>query len=157
MFQRILVPLDGTDQAAAALPVATELARRFGAALLLLEMVPERREALGLAADVASGAMTDPNVFGAQVTAREAVAESYISAVAEQLTADGLDARFAIGTGDEDKGIIQAAIREQVDLIVMATQPRRGLGRLLFGSTTDDVVHHSPVPVLVVPVADDAG
>jgi nucleotide-binding universal stress UspA family protein len=151
MFEKILVPLDGSDEAAAALPVATGLARQFGASLLLLEMVPDAAATLGLVADAASGAMTDPNVFEAEVEAREQVAEGYVAATAEQLSAEGLDVAFAVGAGSEGKGIVEAALREGVDLIVMATHARTGLGRLVFGSTADYVIRHVHVPVLVVP------
>lgn len=151
MFRKILVPLDGSDEAAAALPLACGLARQFGASLLLLEMVPTTDATLGLVADAASGAMTDPTVFEEVVEAREQVAEGYISGVADQLSAEGLDVSFAVGTGSESKGIIEAARREGVDLIVMATHARTGLGRLVFGSVTDYVIRHVHIPVLVVP------
>ena len=151
MFSTILVPLDGTDEAGAALPVAIDLARRCGATLLLLEMVPTRVATLALAADVASGAMTDPKVIDAEVTAREQAAEGYLSALAEQLAADGLDARYAVGTGGEGEGIIAAARREGADLIVMATHARGAVGRLVFGSVADHVTRHAHIPVLVVP------
>lgn len=152
MFTRILVPLDGTDEAAAALPVATELARRLGSALLLLAMVPTADARLGLATDVASGALTDPAVYGAEVRARSQAAEGYVAAVAQQLADEGLSASYAIGTGDPGDGIVAAAREQGVDLILMATHGRSGLARLLFGSTTDDVLRHAGIPVLAVPV-----
>ncbi|MER3631964.1 MAG: universal stress protein, partial [Blastocatellia bacterium] len=48
MFRKILVPLDGTDAAARALPYAAELARRFAATLLLVDVVPTRDATLAL-------------------------------------------------------------------------------------------------------------
>ena len=155
MFRRILVPLDGSDEAATAVPVAAELARRFGAAVLLLEMVPTAGASLALAADTASGAMTDPNVIATAVEAREQVAEGYVSAVAEQLAGQGLDVSYSVGQGSEGAGFAEAARRENVDLIVMATHARGALGRLVFGSVTDDVVRHTTVPVLTVPPKRD--
>lgn len=155
MFTKILVPLDGSDDAAAAVPVAAELARGFGASLLLVEMVPTGRATLALAADVASGAMTDPELINADVEAREQAAEGYVSAMAEQLAAQGLDVSYAVGRGSEEGGIVQAAHDEGVDLIVMATHARGPLGRLVFGSITDDVVRHTTIPVLAVPPPRD--
>ena len=151
MFQRILVPLDGSEESTAAVPVAAELARRLGAALLLLEMVPTAGATLGLAADVASGALTDPQLYGAEVAAREQVAEGYIAAVAEELAGQGLDVAYAVGSGSASAGIVEAARSEAADLIVMATHARGGLGRLVFGSVTDQVLRHSHVPVLAIP------
>lgn len=151
LFDKILVPLDGTDESAKAVPVAAALARQLGAALLLLEMVPAGDARLGLVADAASGGMTDPHVFEGVIEAREHVAEGYVSALAEELSAEGLDVSFSIGTGNEGRGIVEAARRERVDLIVMATHARGALGRLVFGSTTDHVIRGAHIPVLVVP------
>jgi nucleotide-binding universal stress UspA family protein len=155
MFEKILVPLDGSDEAATALPVATALARQFGASILLLEMISTGGATLALAADVASGAMTDPGVIQTEVTAREQAAEGYISAVAESLAGEGLDVSYAVGRGSEGEGIAEAAAHEGVDLIVMATHARGTLGRLVFGSVTDDVIRHTTVPVLAIPPLRD--
>jgi nucleotide-binding universal stress UspA family protein len=151
MFQKIVVPLDGTDAAARALPYAVELARRFGAALVLVDVVPTRDATLALAADIASGAMTDPALIAAEVSARETAARGYITAVAEDLTAQGLHVSTAVGRGEEGPGVVDVARREGADLIVMAAHGHGPLGRLVFGNVTEDVIHHSPVPVLVIP------
>ena len=151
MFRKILVPLDDSEEARAALPVAVDLARHFGGTVLLLEMVRTGDATLGLAADVASGALTDPSVFSAEVAARQTVAEGYIAAVADELHEQGIDVAYAVGTGSEGAGIVEAARREAVDLIVMATHARGGLGRLVFGSVTDHVIRHAHVPVLAIP------
>lgn len=158
MFSKLLVPLDGSDTSMAAVPVAVAMARQFGAKLLLLEMVPVRGANIALATDVATGAMTDPGVIQTDVEVREQAAEGFVSAVAEQLTAQGLDVSFTTGVGDEDDGILQATAEQGVDLVVMASHRRGFLGRLFSGSVTDDVVHQSRVPVLVVPapLAQDA-
>jgi nucleotide-binding universal stress UspA family protein len=146
-----MVPLDGSDESATALEVAASVAQRFGASLLVLEIVPTGRASLGLATDVASGAMTDPHVFETDVEVREQIAEGYISAVADELSAQGLQVSYAVGTGSEGNGIVEAAHREGVDLIVMATHPRSGVGRLVHRSVTDHVIKHAHLPVLVVP------
>ena len=154
MFQRILVPLDGSDEAATALPVAVELARRFEAELLLVEMVELGGAQMALATDVASGAMTDPNLIAAEVEAREQTAEGYISGMADQLASEGLRVSSTIGTGGGGDGIVAAAEAGNADLIVMATHARSGLGRLIFGSVTDHVIRHAGIPVLAIPLKD---
>jgi nucleotide-binding universal stress UspA family protein len=151
MFSRILVPLDGSAEATSALDIARGIAMRFQSSLLLLEMVPTAGATLGLASDVASGALTDPALYQAGVTARESAAEGYVGAVAQELTEQGFDVSYAVGVGNEGAGIVEAAQREGVDLIVMATHARGGLGRLVFGSTTDHVIRHAHVPVLAIP------
>ena len=155
MFDRILVPLDGGDHAAAALPVAREMARRFGASLLLLQIVSTAGATAALAADVASGAMSDPSVIGGETTVREQIAESYISAVAEELAGEGFDVAYAVGEGGGGSGIVDAAQREGVSLILMAGGQRSGLSRFFTGSVRDHVVHNATVPVLVIPAVGE--
>ena len=151
MFQRILVPLDGSEESTAAVPVAAELGRRLGAALLLLEMVPTADAHLGLAADVASGALTDPTLYGAEVSAREQAAEGYVAAVADELAAQGLDVSYSVGVGSESAGVVEAVRAQGVDLVVIAAHTRSGLGRLFGGSAVDGILRAAGVPVLAVP------
>ena len=156
MFQRLLVPLDGSDEAAIAIPVAREVAQRFGAAILLVQMVEAGATTMAMAADVASGAMTDPNLITAELDARETIAEGYIGAVADQLAAEGLAVAWTVGTGADGAGIVEAASVGGADLIVMATHARSGLSRLFFGSVTEHVLRHAGIPVLAVPVPEDS-
>jgi nucleotide-binding universal stress UspA family protein len=151
MFRKILVPVDPTGESRPAVDTAAELAGRLGASLLLIEIVPTAHTTLGLAADVAGGALTDPGVYGAEVAARAQAAEGYLQALAEELAGRGLDVAYTTGTGSAGAGIVEAARREHVDLIVMATHARNPLGRLVFGSVTDHVMRHAHVPVLAIP------
>ncbi len=155
MYRKILVPLDGSDVAALALPPARAFARAFGATVLLLEVVPTGGAALALATDVASGAMTDPAAITGDVAVREQAAEGYVAAVAQELAAEGIDAAYAVGRGDESGGIIEASDREAVDLIIMATHQRGAIGRLFRGSVADDVVRRARMPVLIIPPVRD--
>ena len=63
----------------------------------------------------------------------------------------GVEADYAqVSDHSAAEGILQAARDLGCDLIVMASHGRRGIGRLLLGSQTAEVVHHSTIPVLVV-------
>ena len=55
-------------------------------------------------------------------------------------------------TFDETSSILQFAIDQQADLIVMGTHQRQGLSHLLFGSLTEDTANHSRTPVLSIPI-----
>jgi len=55
-----------------------------------------------------------------------------------------------IAHGDAAAEIVRVAKERKVDLIVLASHGRTGLGRILFGSTAEAVVRHAPCPVLVV-------
>jgi len=70
--------------------------------------------------------------------------------VKERLTRKGIKARSVVETGQPAERIIEYANEEDVDLIALSTHGRSGMGRWLFGSVADKVVHGSEKPVLLV-------
>ncbi len=62
----------------------------------------------------------------------------------------GLEVEEVIVHGEAAAEIVRVAKERQVDLIVVSSHGRKGLGRILFGSTAEAVVRHAPCPVLVV-------
>ena len=157
MFSTILVPLDGSDTAAAALPAAREMAQRFGARLLLLQVIDTTSASLALGANAAAGAITDPGAITGKVEARTATARAYLDATAELLGAEGVTATVEVRDGREGDSILEAAGDAGADLIVMTSHGRGGIGRLVFGSVTDHVVRHATTPVMVVRAAESGG
>jgi nucleotide-binding universal stress UspA family protein len=128
---RILVPLDGSPLAEAALPLGRGLARDHEAALLLVR-------ALSSTADAE-----------ADVRTREA-AEAYLEASARDLRRRGLTVDWKVWYDDPARAIADAASFNDVDLIVMSTHGRGGVTRLLFGSVAESVIRTTPVPVVLV-------
>ncbi|MDQ2050706.1 universal stress protein [Natronolimnohabitans sp. A-GB9] len=124
MFDRILVPTDGSGPANAALEYAGEIAAREQITVHVLYV-------------------TDPDEDSA--VASEQLAESREWAGDD--TAPIID---DVETGDPQSAILDYATDNDVDAIVMGTRGRQGVGRLLLGSTTESVVREAPVPVLVV-------
>jgi nucleotide-binding universal stress UspA family protein len=154
MFSTIVVPLDGSETAAQALPVAKEMARRFGSRLHLVQVVDTGAASLALGANAATGGMTAPTAITGEVEARVEVAKGYLSAVVDQLTDEGITADYAIHDGPVGDDIIGAAAESGADLIVMCSHGHTGLRRLVFGSVADHVVRNAPMPVLIVRAAD---
>lgn len=150
MFSTILLPLDGSETSAQALPLALEMAKRFGAGVQLLQVVDSGAASLALGANAASGALADPATITEEVESQVAVATAYLSAVAEQFAQEGVTAEYAVEDGPTGDDIVNAAARAKAELIVMCSHGRTGLGRLLRGSVADHVVKNSPVPVLLV-------
>lgn len=150
MFSTILAPLDGSDTAAAAIPVALDLAKRFDGRLIFVQVIETTAASFGLIANAASGGMTDPNTITGEMEAQVETAKAYLSATSEQAARDGVRADYEVRDGDAASGIIAAAEAASADLIVICSHGRGGLGRLVFGSVTDHVVQHATTPVLVV-------
>lgn len=142
---KILVPVDGSDQALKAAKVAVELASTYHAKLFILSVVAAPGFSLvgpvGAPADLsdyykAGNADAKSAVERAEVIAREAGVEFSGSVV--QPVASAADA------------IVEFATSQKVDLIVMGTRGLGGIRKLVLGSVSSAVVSSSPCSVLVV-------
>ena len=148
-FGRVLVPLDGSELAEAALEDAAALAQVAGSELRLVR-VPTLP---GYATAIPETAGWIPDLL------REAAleAETYLTGIAARLEAEGLrvaaDVEMIVA-GSVADALLDYAERSRVDLIVMSTHGRTGVGRWLFGSVADRVLQASPVPVWLVRVAE---
>jgi nucleotide-binding universal stress UspA family protein len=54
--------------------------------------------------------------------------------------------------GEFDESILQSAKEMQVDIIVLGTHSRKGLGKILMGSVAEKVLHHTSIPLFIIPV-----
>lgn len=139
--QRILVPLDGSFFAEAALPPAVELARALKAPLVLLRVVP------GNAPRRLEWAARDE--FAPEPPAsRGGHATSYLAAQAKALRQGGLTVDTVQRVGSPADAILEEA--DSTSLMVMSTHGRSGLQRLLAGSTALTVLRQSVSPILLI-------
>ncbi len=151
MFDRILVPLDGSEVAERALPVAEELARRFHGSLVLVEVVSQTRDWHYLSTEAASDR-------SAQDVEERAVAAArwHLESVAHRIR--GVPVEVDVRLGRPADAIPQAAEDDGCDLICIASRgpgPTTAPAHWRLGGVTERVMHHSPTPVLVVhPEAD---
>ena len=140
MYQRVLLPLDGSDMAEQALPLAVALAERFGAELILLRTLEPFPHVRGMTA--------------ADLEAIRQQTDEWTQEYFERLIAGHRDRPIAIETaiveGRPNMVITQYAEANQVDLIVICSRGRSGLSRWLMGSVADRVVRGAAVPVLLV-------
>ena len=134
-FSRILVPLDGSALAEAALPSAASLASADTVVILMR------------AAEAHTMPCGDPTA--AQVDAvREA--EEYLAGVAARLQLNGVkNIATSVWYGPAAPAIVDAARLRKVDLIVMSTHGRSGLGRLILGSVAESVLRGTTTPILL--------
>ena len=137
----ILVPLDGSPLAEGALPKALELAEISGARLLLLRAV-QARSLPGM----------DPT--DAQVKVVEE-AEEHLARVGDRLADLGFKkVERSVWYGSAPYAIVEAARLYKVDLIVMTTHGRSGLGRLILGSVAESVLRGTTTPILLLRAAE---
>jgi nucleotide-binding universal stress UspA family protein len=147
MYRRIVVALDGSETSRQALREAIALARAHGAKLRLLHVVDELGVNLGRPATPAefwAAAHAAGERILAEASARAAKAGCDAHAkLLENRTLGAVIRRVA-------ELIVEDAERWRADLLVVGTQGRRGIGKMLLGSVADGVVRMSPVPVLLV-------
>lgn len=139
MFDKVLVPLDGSAFAEAALPLACAISRRSGGELELVtvhEPVPAFAQA------------------DWEASARE-WSEHYLDEVDRRLDDSGCATTTVVLSGNVASELESRAEQVDADLMVMATHGRGPLRRAWLGSVADHFVRHSPCPVLLVTPAGD--
>lgn len=148
MYSKVLVPLDGFELAESILDHVREMINGHQVLEVVLLIVVEGYEE-GLPSTTWGGVKSVEH--RAALTA-ESVAEAreYVEKVAEKLKKKGTVVRPVVIQGRVTEEILDYAIENQVDLIMMSTHGRSGPSRWALGSVADRVVRHSPVPVLIV-------
>jgi len=141
MYKKILVPLDGSDLAQRALVQAEQLAKTFGAEILLFQVVP-------FMPIYGSPEMVTPLIVDEKQ--KESV-ERYLAGLAEKLKEKGLRVTTAVKTGQQVAlEIIDFAKENGVDLIAMCTHGRSGITRWVLGSVTLKVLTRGETPILLI-------
>jgi nucleotide-binding universal stress UspA family protein len=139
-IERIVVALDGSELAEAALPLAQRMAQVMKAKVHLVRAVVPPAVIFG--AEYLPGAL--PVLEDIESEARQ-----YVEAVAKTLKAKGLTTTTEVRTGIPAE-VILAEASEPGDLVVISTHGRSGVDRWFLGSVADAVVRHGDIPVLVV-------
>lgn len=135
MFDRILVPLDGSPLSAEAVPYVEQIPSRTITLLTVNAEAPVRWHEIASTGDVGQVRM-------------EPGAPSSIDAVAARLRDQGRDVEVRRATGDPAEVIMAEAAH--ADLIIMATHGRGGIERAMLGNTADRVIREGHTPTLAV-------
>ena len=144
MFKKILVPLDGSSLAEQALPTAVFLAGKMQVELILLSVA--WREPAALVEPMGYG-MWLPEESDVNIHEQMGV---YLEQTVAKYATVNLPIRHLLREGDEAGMIVDTAVSEQVDLIIMTTHGRSGLSRWLMGSVTEKVLRQPPCSILVL-------
>lgn len=146
-FKKILCPTDFSEPASEALSVAGELAQAFSAELIVLHVV----EPLPIVE--APTEWIGPTGFevGSYQKMLGDVAKETLHRHAAQRLPKALEVKEEVVHGAPAQKIVDVAIREHADLVVIATHGRTGLRHLLLGSVAERVMRLSSCPVLAIP------
>lgn len=141
MYKKILVPLDGSPLAEAALPHAEEIAKTEGAKIILLRVPDHIEPKFPIHAYVKS--------LRQQREAAEE-AEKYVNDKVAELNAEHIKAEGISREGPVLETILAVAEETHADMITMSTHGWKGLQRLLKGSVAERVVQNAHIPVMVI-------
>jgi nucleotide-binding universal stress UspA family protein len=152
MYEHLLVALDGSDAAERVLEHAQALAVAFSSQITLLRVTVSVEMVLAEEGTIDVGVGDIPPTLDPDpvVDADVESAEGYLEGVAARLRALNLSVSVEHPGGPASQVIVERAAALGVNLILMTTHGRSGLGRALFGSTADSVLRHAPCPVLLV-------
>lgn len=145
-FRHLLVPLDGSENAEAALPVAVHLARASEARLTLQRVLPTPVELTSIYG------VPGVRMEGDAYRERRQQAEQYLAETAkrtEELAGSSVTTQL-FEERSAAEGIIEGARKAGADLLVLSSRGRGGLARFTLGSVADKVVRGTVLPVLVV-------
>ena len=148
MYQKIMVPLDGSKLAECVLPYVEKLATCCGTEQVILVSVTERIPGYRVTEDYSqpSGERLVPEAVGK----KEEQAQRYLGKIAKTLSAKGIKVLTEVLLGNPAEEIALYAANGGCDLIIMASHGRSGPSRWAHGSVADKVFRASCIPILMV-------
>jgi nucleotide-binding universal stress UspA family protein len=150
LINRILLPIDGSDLSKLALPVGEELASKLKVSTTIFQMATMTR-----IYDDGSGTSAYIDYTKLDEDAKRRVSAEMI-ALEKELKKKGLDVTSIVTSGfDAAYEIIELCKKTGIDLVVMSTHGRSGLGRWVFGSVAEKVLRYGERPILLVNARPD--
>jgi nucleotide-binding universal stress UspA family protein len=147
-FKNFLVALDGQSEHDQGLYVSAKLAKCTGAELNLLTVVPTMGTLKG---NKAATSLYLPGATAAMLEYTEDSARDYLKERSATLAKTGLVAQIEVRRGDPAAVITGSAENSKVDLIVLCTHGKAGMGAFWAGSVAPRVVGMTQIPILLVP------
>jgi nucleotide-binding universal stress UspA family protein len=140
MYEKALVPLDGSELAECALPHVMNLVKKGVAEeVILLDVV-----------EIPSVLLEEGFDYYTFKNAQLSRAQKYLSDLESKLSAEGVKVKVEVLEGNTAQSIIEYSKENAVNIIVLATHGYTGMKQLMFGSVALRVLHDAHVPVLLI-------
>lgn len=151
MYKKLLVPLDGSKRAELILRHVEEMARRYEAEVVFMQVVEPPL--------IVQPGIVQPDTFNMALFQQEHerlihVANEYLTGLQGEFRAKGIKAKMTVVTGPVVEAIIEAAELEGADLICIASHGRTGLSRVFYGSVAAGVLQRIDRPLLMIRSGD---
>jgi nucleotide-binding universal stress UspA family protein len=143
VYQTILVPLDGSKRAEAILPHVEKLALRFGAHVIFVRIEED-------VVNVGYDALVDLSAIRGGRDQLKKAAESYLAGLEEGFHGKRIHTQQRVCFGPVVQSILDAAEREDADLVAMASHGQKSLSRVFYGSVAAGVLNGMQRPLLII-------
>jgi nucleotide-binding universal stress UspA family protein len=154
VFEKILVPLDGSDHSLKALEVAARLAEKFSGKVTLIHVFSVSVQPVMMPEPSTSGSVGMPILTGAEVSRMIEVAQNVGNRILEdgerRIQSESVHVKKMLVEGHAVQEIVREANESSYDLIVLGARGISHVREILLGSVTDGVIHHARCPVLVI-------
>jgi universal stress protein A len=144
-FKRILVATDLTPASQSAVSEAVALAKENGAELMIAHVchTPSISQASAIA----------PCVYDEWTRNLKEAAQEQLQPILEEARREGIHAGALIAFGEPFEAIVEAAQKNNADLVILGTHGRKGVSRFFLGSVASRVISTAPCPVMTVRAA----
>ena len=144
ILNKALVPLDGSKEGEAVIPYVEELALKLKAEVILLQVLSTSYQA------ITAERYGYVSYTAQQMESDKAFARNYLEKVGARLKRKGMTVKSEVRLGIAAEEIIKLADEMYADVVAMSTHGRSGIGRWVFGSVADRVLHEGNTPLLLV-------
>jgi nucleotide-binding universal stress UspA family protein len=142
MFKRVLVPLDGSQNAEKVLETVKVIASHHNSEIVLLRVIAPLRQSL----------MASPSVINNAFQQLDEIAKQYLEGIAEKLRSEDLDVKTRTEHGSPALCIIETASEKKCDLIIIGTHGETSSVNWRFGSVANKVIKaKSEIAMMVIP------
>ena len=143
MFQRILLPLDGSARAEAIVPHVRSLAEKYNSQVILLQVVCPPRM-------LERDEVIDAEGMKMGLAAQKQAALAYLDTVAQGFGTAPSPLGMCVEAGSVVQAIFEIADREKIDLVAMASHGWGGSRRTFYGSVASGMINKTEKPLLLI-------
>jgi nucleotide-binding universal stress UspA family protein len=145
MYKKIMVPLDGSELAECVLPNAETMARQNDAELVLVRVVEPISDT-----HVSGGVFVHIDQLNKMENDTKQIAAKYLEQIKARLNAGNIKSDCQVLIGNPASELIEFVEKNKIDLIIIASHGRSGVGRWIWGSTAEKLLHHICIPILMI-------
>jgi nucleotide-binding universal stress UspA family protein len=152
LFEKILVPLDGSESSVHALEKAVQIAKKFAAKITLIHVysVPPPVSPIVMGGSLPSEVTLPPEVFSKLVEAARGRGANILAHGEKRAKADNVQVESLLEEGHAVEEILKTAKEGEFDLIVIGARGLSTIKEILLGSVSHGVTVHATCPVLIV-------